>query len=232
MNPLRNAAPKVFALLVAIVIWLAASEERREDILERNFEVPLALVGVPSDLVISGEVENTVTVRLRGPASQVRSLNSDTLEATVDLTDSRPGPLTIAIPPSALNIPSSVEVISMQPARIRLQIEQRRQKVVSIRPYLVGAPADGFVLENIDVRPANALISGPASLVEDVTEIPTERIILSGRAATFRVGVSVISDYPLVRVVEPSVTQVTVTIQPQAPPPAAPAGEGADPRSP
>ncbi|HVR44240.1 MAG TPA: CdaR family protein [Thermoanaerobaculia bacterium] len=215
---MRNLGPRLTALAIAAVIWLIASEDRREEVLERNFQVPLALVGVPSNLVISGEVEDAVTVRLRGPASQVRGLTSENLEATVDLTDSQPGTLNVSIPPTAITLPRNVEVISMQPARVRLQLEPRRQKVVVIRPYLVGAPADGFVIEGLEAQPGNALIAGPSSLVEEVTEIPTERVILTGRNSSFRETVGVMSDIPLVRVVEPESVDVIVTIAPQRPP--------------
>ncbi len=53
-------------------------------------------------------------------------------------------------------------------------------------------------------EPDNALILGPASLVEEVSEIPTERVILSGRTSSFRETVGVLSDYPMVRVVQPA----------------------------
>lgn len=214
---IRTAGPKILAVVIALVIWMVASEERREDILERNFQVPLALVGVPSNMVISGEVEDTIAVRLRGPASQVRSLSSETLEVTVDLADSRPGTLSIPIQSSSLSIPPSVEVVSMKPARLRLQLEMRRQKPVQISPYLVGAPASGYTIENVESQPGNAVISGPVSIVDEITEVPTERIILTGRSATFREQVAVISDYPLVQVVEPALVQVLITINPITP---------------
>lgn len=211
---IRTAGPKVLAVMIALVIWMIASEERREDILERNFQVPLALVGVPSNMVISGDVEETIAVRLRGPASQVRALTSETLEVTVDLADSRPGTLSIPLQPSALTTPPSVEVVSMKPARLRLQLEMRRQKPVRISPYLVGAPASGYAIENVESQPGNAVISGPVSIVDLITEVPTERIILTGRSASFREEVAVISDYPLVQVVEPAVVEVLITINP------------------
>ena len=227
---MRNVGPKVLALLLAGVIWVFASNERREEILERNFTIPVALVGVPANMVISSEVEDTIAVRLRGPASQVRELRGENMEVTVDLKDSRSGTVNIPIAPSSIDIPRNVEVVSMQPARISLQLEQRKQDVVSIRPYLVGSPAAGFVIENIEVRPARALIIGPTSLVEEVTEIPTERIILTGRNMSFRETVSVISDYPLVRVVEPASVDVLVTISAQNPPIPQPVDEDSDSR--
>lgn len=223
---IRNLGPKILALIIAAIFWIAASEERREDTVQRTFQVPLEIGGIPSDMVISGEVEDRVTVTVRGPASQVRALSEATMGATIDLSGAQAGTTNVSIPEESLNLPRSVEVVSMQPARIRLELEPRRQKFVSVRPYFVGAPALGFVIGEIEVRPPNALITGPESLVEDVTEIPTERIILSGRNATFQVTVDVISDYPLVRVLEPATVDVTVMIGPE--PQQEPRGGGED----
>lgn len=215
---IRNLGPKILALIIAAVFWVAASEERREDTVQRTFQVPLEIAGIPSDMVISGEVEDTVTVRVRGPASQVRSLTEMSMGATIDLSGAQSGITNVSIPEDSLNLPRNVEVVSMQPARIRLELETRQQKFVRIRPYLVGAPADGFVIGDIEVRPPNALITGPGSLVEEVTEIPTERVILSGRNATFQLTVDVISDYPLVRVLNPATVDVQVNVSPQSEP--------------
>jgi hypothetical protein len=62
--------------------------------------------------------------------------------------------------------------------------------------------------------PEQALVSGPASQVRNVTEVATERIIMTGRTATFTQSVAVVSDSPLVRVIEPLTTLVTVPVLP------------------
>lgn len=215
---IRRHGPKLFALAIAVAVWVGASEDRREEVVERSFRIPITLVGIPSNMVISGDLTtDELSVRLRGPASQIRGLSSENLEATIDLTTGRPGVLNIPISPASLNLPETVQVLSIQPARLRLELELRRQKVVAVRPYWVGSPADGFVFDGYEVRPANALITGPSSIVDEVTEVPTERVILTGRRAPFRETVSVISDYPLVQVVQPATAEVLVSIVPQAP---------------
>lgn len=215
---IRRFGPQLLALLVAVVIWVIASESRREEILERNLTVPVAVLGVPADMVLSGDADETVNIRVRGPASQIRGLLPDTLGATIDLSGARPGTLNVPIPPTAIDTPRNVEVISVQPPTLRVQLELLQRKYVPIRPYLVGSPAEGFTVENIEPRPDNALIIGPASLVEDVSEIPTERVILTGRSGTFRETVGVLSDFPMVRVVQPATTEVIVTIASANPP--------------
>lgn len=224
---MKRFGPHLLALLVAVVIWVIASESRREEVLERNLKVPVAVLGVPADMVLSGSADETVNIRVRGPATQIRGLTAENLGATIDLSGARPGTLNVGIPSTAIDTPRNVEVISVQPPTLRLQLELLQRKYVSIRPYLVGSPADGYAVENIEPRPDNALILGPASLVDEVSEIPTERVILSGRTASFRETVGVLSDYPMVRVVQPATAEVFITITPLNPP-AQEAPEGPD----
>ncbi|MGH9457057.1 MAG: CdaR family protein [Thermoanaerobaculia bacterium] len=224
---IRRHGPKLLALMIAVAVWVGASEDRREEIVEKNFDIPITFVGIPSNVVMSGDLtDDQLSVRLRGPASQIRALSSENLEATIDLMNARPGRLDIPISRSSLNLPENVEVASIQPARLRLELELRRQKVVSIRPYWVGSPAEGFVFDGYEVRPANALITGPSSIVDEVTEVPTERIILTETRTPFRETVAVISDYPLVQVLQPATAEVAVSIVPLAPP--EPVDVGAD----
>jgi YbbR domain-containing protein len=215
---IKRFGPHLLALFFAAVIWLIASEDRREEILERNLTVPVAVLGVPANMVLSGTADETVNIRVRGPASQIRGLMPENVGATIDLSGARPGTLNVPIPTSAISTPRKVEVISVLPPSLRVQLEPLQRKYVAIRPYLVGSPAEGYLVENIEPRPDNALILGPASLVEDVSEIPTERVILTNRASTFRETVGVLSDYPLVRVVQPATVDVIVTIAPADPP--------------
>lgn len=214
---IRRFGPHLLAILVAAVIWMFASESRREDVLDRTLTVPVAVLGVPANTVLSGSPDESIKITVRGPDSLVRNLDAETLgAATINLSGARPGTLNVPIPPSSINTPRNVEVIAIEPPTLRIQLEPLQRKYVAIRPYLVGSPQPGFIVENIESRPDNALIVGPASLVEEVSEIPTERVILTGRTATFRETVGVISDYPLVRVVQPATVDVTVTINPSA----------------
>ena len=50
------------------------------------------------------------------------------------------------------------------------------------------------------------------SQIVKLTEVATERIIMTGRTETFVQNVPVVSDSPLVRIVDPQRTQVTIPV--------------------
>jgi YbbR domain-containing protein len=213
MRPwLGSALLKLVALFLAFVVWLAVSAPRRERVSERALAAPLSLVGIPRDMIITTPVPTTVSVRLRGRSSIVRSLTSQTLEVTVELSWAQPGEATITLRPEAIAVPEGVEVISLEPNKVQFRVEPLRQRSLPIRPFLVGEPPPGYFTGEATLDPERALVSGPASRILAMNEVATERVIMTGRTATFVQSVPVVSDSPLVRIVSPLSTLVTVPV--------------------
>lgn len=212
-----NPGLKLLALALAVIYWVLVSAPRRERTFERAFDVPVALVGVPHDLVITSPVRDTVNIRLRGPLSTLRSQTSQTIEATLDLSNvTKEGETTIPILPQSLNVPPDVSVVAIDPSKIAIRLEPRRQKVVPIREFLVGQLPTGYELGQVIVTPSTALVSGAASMIKSTVEIATERIILSGRVQSFQRTVGLVADNPQLQIVEPSSADVFVEVIPPA----------------
>lgn len=209
---------KVFALAIAAVFWVAVSSERSERVLEKAYDVPIVFGAIPQHLIITQTQSDVVRVRLRGRESLLSTISSQTLEATVDLSDVRAGEITAILRPQALNLPNGVEVVSMNPPKVTFTLEQKRQKAVAIRPYVVGSPPAGLNVGSITADPPTALVSGPASVIRDYTEVSTERVLLTSQARTFSMNVGIVSDRALIRVLEPLNTRVTVELEPLEPP--------------
>jgi YbbR domain-containing protein len=216
---MKNIGLKVVSILLACVVWFIVSAPRRGRVRERIITASLSLVGVPPHLVITTDIPGSVSVRVRGAMSELRSLASQSLEASADLSQiNAAGEIEITIRPQHINVPEEIEVVSIQPNKIRFRIEQLRQRAVLIRPFLVGDPPAGYLIGEVTASPEGALVSGPASQVLKLDEVATERIIMTGRTGTFVQNVAVVSDSPLVRVISPITTQVTVPVLPEVGP--------------
>ncbi len=207
-----NLWMKVLSVLLALTVWFFVSAPRRERVSERAFAAPVSLVGMPRDMVITTPMPDSVNVRLRGRVSDLRSLSSQNLEVTLDVSWVQSGDATITLRPQAISIPPQIEVVSMEPTKLRFHVEALRQKVVPIRPFLAGAPPAAYQVGDPSLNPDHALVTGPASMVRNVTEVATERIIMTGRTGTFIQNVAVVSDSSLIRIIEPLMTQVTVPV--------------------
>lgn len=210
---MKNLGLKFAALLLAFVVWFIVSGPRREQTRQRMVTASLSLVGLPRDLVITTDVLSSVTVRVRGRISDLRSLASQSVEASADLSlISKPGDLIVTLRPQNINVPEDIEIVDIVPNKVRFSIEKLGQSSVTIRPFLVGEPPAGYLVGQASADPTLALIEGPMSQVVKLSEVATERIIMTGRTATFVQNVPVVSDSPLVKVVRPLTTQVTVPV--------------------
>lgn len=211
---MKNLGLKLVSLLLACILWWYVSGPRREQVRERAMTASLVFAGMPSNLVITTpDIRSSVSVRVRGRRSDLRLLASQSLEASADLRSvTKPGEVEITIRPQHINVPENIEVVSIDPPKVRFRVEQLRQRAVPIRPYLEGTASVGYLVGQATADPPLALCSGPASQITKLAEVTTERIIMTGRTGTFVQSVAVISDTPLVRVISPLTTQVTVPV--------------------
>jgi YbbR domain-containing protein len=217
---MKNLGLKFAALVLACVVWFIVSGPRREQTRQRMVTASLSLVGLRPDLVITTDVRSSVAVRVKGRISDLRSLASQSLEASADLSlISKPGDIAITLRPQHINVPEDIEVVDIVPNKVRFSIEELGQRTVPIRPFLVGAPPGGYLVGQAVASPERALIAGPMSQIMKLSEVATERIIMTGRTATFVQNVPVVSDSPLVRVILPVTTQVTVPVLAEVGPP-------------
>jgi hypothetical protein len=217
---MKNLGLKFAALVLACVVWFIVSGPRREQTRQRMVTASLSLVGLPPDLVITTDVRSSVAVRVKGRISDLRSLASQSLEASADLSlISKAGDIVITLRPQNINVPEDIEVVDIVPNKVRFSIEKLGQRTVPIRPFLVGAPPLGYLVGQAVASPERALIAGPMSQILKLSEVATERIIMTGRTATFVQNVPVVSDSPLVRVILPVTTQVTVPVLAEVGPP-------------
>lgn len=210
---MKNLGLKVVSLLLALVVWFVVSAPRRQPPSERTFAAAVSIVGLSRDYLITTPLPDDINVRLRGRRSDLDVLSSRSLEATVDLSwVQQSGEASITLRPQVLNVPADIEVVSIDPNKLRFRVEALRQRAVPIRPFLVGEVPHGYVVGKATTNPDRVLVSGPASQIRNMTEVGTERIIMTGRTATFVQSVAVVSDSPLVRIERPLTTQVTVPV--------------------
>lgn len=211
---MKNLGLKLAAVFLACVVWFFVSAPRRERVREKILTAPISLVALSNTLVITSDnIPASVTVRVRGRNSDLRALTPAMLDVPVDLSwVAQAGEVEIRLRPQNINVPPEIEVVTIDPATFRVRIEQLRQRTVPIRPFLVGEAPIGYLVGTAAADPDRALVSGPASQVMKLSEVATERIIMTGRTETFVQNVAVVSDSPLVRVISPLTTQVTVPV--------------------
>lgn len=206
------------AFVVAFLLWYVPERQKREETSVRGVKVPLTLVNVPRDLVITSNVPETVSAQLQGPLS--RTLDPGTpLEVLLDLRNARPGIFEFPINTSDMQLPDEVTVLSVDPPAVMVELERLRRTSLPLRPVLEGAPAPGFEIVEIRVAPARLTVQGPSSLVGALEEVETTPISIDGAAGPVETAVQPRLPHPLLRTLTAVPVLVVVEIAP-APTPA------------
>ena len=177
MKLFKNAGYKLLALIAAFLLWGLSHSTSS---IERGFDLPVVLVGVPENLVVTKRSTETMNVRVRGSRAALRRLSVGELVYTVDLSGAKPGVTAHTVETQELELPRGLQVVSRSPAGIEFTLTQRGRKSVPLRPDLAGDPAPGFVIEGAEVEPARIWITGARSEVLRLAEVMTETIDVSG----------------------------------------------------
>jgi YbbR domain-containing protein len=166
----------------------------------------------PDRLVLVNDPPETLQVHLRGPRTLVTSLSPSEVELAKLGGKLAEGENILSIPPSAIRVPRGIDVLAVDPQRVRIVLEGMVERAVEVRPHLEGSLPDGFVLRGAIPTPARVTVAGPRSQVRRLSTISTTPISLDGHTASFTTKVALESAGSQIRVSESPSISVLVDI--------------------
>jgi YbbR domain-containing protein len=208
----RTWALRLLALGISIGIWFNASVEDRLVPSERVVEASISY-NRPRGFMVIDPVQ-TVNVRLLGSKKAVRQLSPYQVNVSIDLSPRQRGSATINLGPDNVLAPNGLEVVSIEPRTIQVDLEREITQRVPVAPEIVGKPAAGTTVGEAEVFPSQVLVSGPESKLQRIGSLSTPPIDLEGRTSTFEETVPVLTTDPLIQIVQPSRVTVRIPIQP------------------
>jgi YbbR domain-containing protein len=201
---------KLLSLALAVLLWFVISAEKSS---ERGLTVPLELQNFPRDLELTGEMTNTVEVRLRASPGIIHTLGPEDVSARVDLVGAGEGEKIVSLTPENIRAPYGVRVVKVSPSTLTLLFERTERRVVPVRPRVTGTPAAGFQVGETTATPAEVAIAGPKSRVRRVDGAFTEPVSVDGlrTAVTASVGLGLAD--PMLRLDGPNRARVVVELE-------------------
>lgn len=182
----------ILALLLAFVIWLAASRDERPLVDAQipgpsDTAVPITFVGVPPGLAVFAPDKRTATLRLRGIGGALAGLGAADFVAEADLS---------ALPQAATRyraalkvrcrdqwrcIRSGVRIIDADPALVTVRVDRVATATLAVEIEADEDPAPGYALIEKSADPARVSIVGAA---EQVTRVLQVAAVVSGVSTT------------------------------------------------
>src|SRR6516225_8341840 len=153
---------KIVSLILATMLWMAVANQASSEI---GLEVPLEYRNIPAQLEITGDMINTVQVRLRGSSNVIKEMTAKDVSTTIDLGKMGRGEKIVPLSPQNVQAPFGAEVIRVNPSSVRFNLERTITKTIPVQPTIVGQPTDAYEIGKVTVNPSVVEIEGPESRV-------------------------------------------------------------------
>jgi YbbR domain-containing protein len=208
---LNNPGWKLLSLAIAAVLWALVATEPQ---LSTFATVRLEYKDVPTNLEISSEPVDTISLELQGPSAELRSLGErGTRPAVViDMSGVRPGERTFTIDSRNVKMTRGVRLVRAIPSEVRFRFEPRMERTVPVKVRFTGEGAHGYSVAGASVEPAELEIVGPASRVARVTAAFTDPVDVTNAVGPSEYHVNAFVDDPYIRFQTSPQVKVNVTM--------------------
>ena len=214
-----NFVWKLLALAAAVAIWMLVASEPE---LSTFATVRLEFKNLPEDLEISSEPVSTVSLELRGPSGELRSVSGEPYglgnlrpAVILDMAGVQPGERTFPIGDGNVRLARGVHLVRAIPSEVRFVFEHRATRNVPVKPRFADLGSNGYVVAQVNVDPKEMEISGPASHVARVNEAVTDVVDVSNVVGSSEFHVNAYVEDPFVRLTESPQVMVAVVMKKQ-----------------
>lgn len=207
---LQNLPLKLASLGLAVLLWFVIAGEKTS---EMGLQIPVELQNFPRDLELTGDPVDTVEVRLRASPGVMQQLGPSEISAQIDLANALEGERIVHLTPDAIRVPFGVTVVRINPAILNLNLERTLQKVVPVRPRILGRPAPGHEVGEVVSDPPEVRIAGPKSRVAEVESAFTEALSVDGAETSVVDDLNIGLEDPVLRIQGSPRVRVTARVR-------------------
>lgn len=183
----KNWVLKLFSFFFAIFLWYFVVGEDKVDM---TLSIPVEIVNLPQNLIISNQFKNQIEITVNGPRGLIRRIADRHISRAVDLSDATPGTIVIKNTPETISLPSGVRLLRIKPSDIILQMDRVIQKNIPIIAVTNGKPKEGFELISVKLDPPTIPMTGPQRILEKEKRFSTLPIDIQGVTHSFQVATS------------------------------------------
>ncbi len=177
LNWPNNWGLKLISFIFALLLWYFVVGEDKVD---TTIFIPVEIVNLPRDLVISNQFKKQLEATVSGPRGLISSINRQRITKTINLAKATPGTIVIRNEPETIQFPRGVTVSRIQPTHITLLIDELIEKELPVQAKTTGDPANGHELAGIIFEPQLIKISGPKAIVGREKLLTSKPIDISG----------------------------------------------------
>ncbi|MBR1693093.1 MAG: hypothetical protein IJ711_10050 [Lachnospiraceae bacterium] len=188
---LKNLGLKILAVITAIVLWLIVV-----NISDPVISTTLSGISVEvtnADVLTSkGQIyqvldgTDNISVSVSAKRTILDYLNTSNIRATADMSELNEADGTVRIRVESNRYNNQIDSIKPRTEYLKVKIENKKSAQFRIEPVVTGQPQEGYVVGNVQMNQNIVFISGPESVVSQISRAVTEFSVegMSGNVST------------------------------------------------
>lgn len=178
---LKNLRTLGLAFILALIVWIAAvstADPNEERLYPKP--IPIQILGLSSDLVITQQSADSLQATLRAPRSvwqEILDSKQPPIRAHVDASTLQDGTYTLPVQIEINTHP--LRLIEAAPDTVTIQVEKLVTRTLPIHLTVYGEPAVGYEAGDPISEQTSVILTGPESKVNSVQRVQA-RISISG----------------------------------------------------
>lgn len=205
---LENIWLLLFAFLTSVSLWFFMTYKGQSEII---MEAVLEYKNIPNGLAISRQNIKKVNLNIKGHERLMKNLSQSNIRVIVDLANAKQGDNTLYFDKENVVIPKMIKVLRIEPAFVKITLEEFLSKTFPVRVRLVGSPEKGYFIQSTKVEPSSVIVEGSKADISKIRGIETEPIEISGLDSDLSIDARLSSGSRNIRI-EPSEVKATIII--------------------
>lgn len=204
---LNNLAFKVLSVVLAVSLWFFITQRGQSEII---VEASLEFKNVPAGTELLKQSIKKASLNIKAHERVLKNLRPLDVRVVMDLSDAKIGENTYTIDSGNVFSPRSVKVLRIDPASVKVTLDQSITKVVPVRAVLSGTLDRGYRVLSVEITPQVIQIEGARTEIARVVVLKTESIDITGLHANLEQEVRLNMDGRNIRT---KISDVTVKIR-------------------
>jgi YbbR domain-containing protein len=173
----RGLPLKFVSLLIALLLTYAVQSARNASVV--SLFVPIEVKNPPEDRAMVKPAKRGVQVTLKGPSFLIGPVASSPPAMRVKLPELAEDRVSVSFKASDIALPSSVEVLSIEPSQMEFVFEPLERQEVRVEVPRIGQLSQGLILESVEISPKFIAVRGSRSELKQLRVIEADPIDLS-----------------------------------------------------
>jgi YbbR domain-containing protein len=170
----KNLGLKIFSFIAAVALNYYVNSENHIAVV--GFSAPIKVSNIPDDRILIYPLTPSVDVTIKGPSYLVSQVVTSNMMYDLTLPPQVGNSFRTGLLKSALNLPPSIEVVSIEPAEIDLSFDRKIERDIPVIVPRYGNTPDNVKVVSMEVSPQNVKVTGPEQELKKIKSIETSPV--------------------------------------------------------